>query len=186
MIYGYLRTSTKKQRIDRQLNGLKGLCDQLFIEKLSAASVKNRPIFNQIMSLLKHGDTFLIWDLDRAFRNTQDAIHHAKLFKERGVIFKAADTEIDISTGDKYYNYVSCAAAAERDRMKISERTIEGLEAARARGVRLGRPPKMTDRQIRTAKAMIKAGVASIADIATLHHVTPWTVTRAIRRIDAM
>jgi len=142
MILGYIRISTKGQRPDRQIRGLRGLCDRLYIEEFSAATVKNRPIFDKVMKKLRPGDTFLVWDLDRAFRNTADAIHYAELLHERGIIFKAVNFVIDTITADGHHAYVANASAAQRERMKISERTKEGLQAARARGVRLGRPPK--------------------------------------------
>ncbi len=184
MIYGYLRVSTRGQRPDRQIRGLEGLCDRLYLERFSAATVKDRPVFNEVVDLLEEDDTFYIWDLDRAFRNVEDAVYHAKMFKRRGIRFKAADAEIDISTGDKYHAYVSNAAAAERDRMKTSERTIEGLREARARGVILGRPPKMTVREIRSAKLKLETKSASIGEIAALYDVAPLTVTRSIKRVE--
>ena len=79
MKIGYLRVSTKTQRPDRQINGLKDLCDQLYIETLSAVADK-RPVFDKVLSTLKRGDTLFVWDLDRAFRSTEDAIFHEKNF----------------------------------------------------------------------------------------------------------
>ncbi|MGJ8628985.1 MAG: recombinase family protein [Sulfitobacter sp.] len=68
MKIGYLRVSTEEQRPDRQIDGLTPLCDELFVEKCS--------------------DTLVVWDVDRAFRSTVDAIHHAKRLRERGIEFQ--------------------------------------------------------------------------------------------------
>lgn len=56
MKIGYLRVSTKTQNPDRQIDGLKDLCDKLYIERLSAVA-DNRPVFDRVLSELKQGDT---------------------------------------------------------------------------------------------------------------------------------
>lgn len=183
MKIGYLRVSTKTQRPDRQINGLKDLCDHLFVETLSAVADK-RPVFDQVLTELKRGDTLFVWDLDRAFRSTEDALFHEKNLRNRGIKFHAMNFEIDTGSADGKYSYVITAAAAERERKKISERTIEGLKAARLRGSRFGPPPKMTDTQIRFAKQKIEAKEASVAEMAALNGVHPSTVTRSIRRLE--
>ena len=184
MKIGYLRVSTKTQRPDRQINGLKDLCDRLYIETLSAVADK-RPVFDRVLRTLKRGDTLFVWDLDRAFRSTEDALYHEKDLRKRGIKFHAMNFEIETETADGKYSYVVTAAAAERERKKISERTIEGLKAARLRGQRLGPPPKMTDAQICTAKLKIEAKEATVAEMATLNRVHPSTVLRSIRRLEA-
>ncbi len=181
MKIGYLRVSTKTQRPDRQINGLKELCDRLYIEKLSAVADK-RPVFDQVLNELERGDTLFVWDLDRAFRSTEDALYHEKNLRKRGIKFHAMNFEIETDTADGKYSYVITAAAAERERKKTSERTIEGLKEAVKRGAILGRPPKMTDAQIHAAKQKIEAKQASVAEMAALNGVHPSTVTRSIRR----
>lgn len=74
---GYLRVSTEEQKPDRQIDGLTPYCDILYIEKLSAVA-KKRPVFEQILNSLKQGDTLVVWDLDRAFRSTLDALTQTK------------------------------------------------------------------------------------------------------------
>ena len=114
------------------------MCDKLHIEKLSAVA-KKRPVFDRVLHELKRGDTLFVWDLYRAFRSTEDALYHGKDLRKRGIKFHAMNFEIETETADGKYSYVITAAAAERERKKISERTIEGLKAARLRGSRLGR-----------------------------------------------
>jgi len=184
MKIGYLRVSTKTQRPDRQINGLKDLCDRLYVETLSAIA-KNRPVFDKVLRKLKRGDTLFVWDLDRAFRSTEDALYHEKNLRKRGIKFHAMNFDIETDTADGKYSYVVTAAAAERERKKISERTIEGLKAAVKRGQRLGRPPKMTKAQVLSAIRKLEAKEATIAELAALNGVHPWTLTRSIRRLEA-
>ncbi len=183
MKIGYLRVSTKTQKLDRQINGLEDLCDRLYIEKLSAVA-KRRPVFDKVLRELKRGDTLFVWDLDRAFRSTEDALYHEKDLRKRGIKFHAMNFDIETDTADGKYSYVITAAAAERERKKTSERTIEGLKEAVKRGAILGRPPIMSDEQIHAAKQKIEANEASVAQMATLHNVHPSTITRSIRRLD--
>ena len=184
MKIGYIRVSTKRQRPDRQINGLKGYCDKIYIEKLSAVASK-RPIFEKVIRELKRGDILVVWDLDRAFRSTEDAIVHERELRSRGIKFKAMNMEIDTSTADGNQAFQIRAVSAEHERKKISERTIEGLKAARKRGSRLGRPPKMTKVQILVAEHKIAAKEASVSELAALYGVHPWTLTRSIRRLQS-
>ncbi len=184
MKIGYLRVSTKAQKLDRQINGLEDLCDKLYIEKLLAVA-KKRPVFDRVLHELNRGDTLFVWDLDRTFRSTEDALYHEKDLRKRGIKFHAMNFKIETETADGKYSYVVTAAAAERERKKISERIIKGIKAARLRGQRLGPPPKMTDAQIRTAKLKIEAKEATVAEMAALNGVHPSTVIRSIRRLEA-
>ena len=73
MRIGYLRVSTEEQRPDRQIDALTPICDELHIEKLSA-SAKNRPVYTKLVNSLKSGDVFVIWDLDRAYRDRKSVV----------------------------------------------------------------------------------------------------------------
>lgn len=183
MKIGYLRVSTKTQNPDRQIDGLKDLCDKLYIEKLSAIADR-RPVFDRVLKELKHGDALFVWDLDRAFRSTEDALFHERELRKRGIRFHAMNFEIETQSADGRWSYIMAAATAERERMKISERTIEGLKAAKARGQRLGPPIKMTDAQIRMAQMKLAAKEATLAEIAALNGVHPTTVKRSIERLN--
>ncbi len=183
MRYGYIRVSRKKQRLDRQICGLKGKCDRFIEEKVSAASVKKRRKFRALLENLQPGDTLVIWDLDRAFRSAEDAIVQERLLRERGIKIEVVNGAIDTSTAIGNRDYQSRAVAAEYERRVISERTIDGLKAARQRGARLGAQPKMSESELRLAKSMIEAGDASVAEIAAQFDLQPWSVTRAIQRM---
>ena len=181
MIIGYIRISTQKQRNERQVRGMESLCDKLYIETGSAGSEK-RPVFAQVLQKLRCGDTLLVWDMDRAFRSTEDAIVHARELEARGVGFQAVNFVIDTETADGNYAYQVNAAAAERERRKISERTKQGLEAARKRGARLGRPPKLTDAQLANAQRLLDTQRTKLSHLANELAVHPSTLARSLRR----
>ncbi|MDI6029448.1 recombinase family protein [Corticibacterium sp. UT-5YL-CI-8] len=178
---GYLRVSTSDQRLDRQIDGLKGLCDEYYLEVLSAVSRK-RPVYESVISQLKPGDALVVWDFDRAFRSVADAFIELDALRARGVKFHIATLQIDTETANGRYHYGQMSLNAQYEREKLIERTKEGLAAARRRGVRLGRPPKLTPVQLFDAHCRIAAGVAKPAQIATEHGMAPWSLTRAINR----
>lgn len=183
MKIGYLRVSTEEQRPDRQIDALTPICDALHIEKLSATA-KVRPVYEKVIASMNFGDIFVIWDLDRAYRSAKDALNELDNLRERGIEIQIASIHIDTSTPHGMLIYTFISGLAEFERRLLSERTKQGLAAARKRGQRLGPPRKMTDAQVRAAKCKIEAKEASVAEIAALNGVHPSTVTRSIRRLD--
>lgn len=178
---GYLRVSTGEQSPDRQIDGLKGLCDEYFIETLSAVS-RRRPVYESVVKQLRTGDALVVWALDRAFRTVADAFAELDALRARGVKFHIATMQIDTETADGRFHYGQLSLNAQYEREKLIERTKEGLAAARRRGVRLGRPPKLSDVQLFDAHCRIASGAAKPAQIAAEHSMAPWSLTRAINR----
>lgn len=183
MKIGYLRVSTEEQRPDRQIDALTPICDALHIEKLSATA-KSRPVYEKIINSLNSGDIFVIWDLDRAYRSAKDALNELDRLRARGIEIQIASIQIDTSTPHGMLIYTFISGLAEFERRLLSERTKQGLTAARKRGARLGPPVKMTDSQILAAKAKIDAREATVAELAVLNGVHPSTITRSIQRLE--
>lgn len=124
----------------------------------------------------------VVWDLDRAFRSVIDALTEAEKLRARGVDFQIATLHIDTSTPAGIFVYTMLSALAEFERRTLSQRTKEGLAAARRRGKHIGRPPKLTDCQLRLAASRIELHNESLAKIAQEHGVASWTLSRALRR----
>jgi len=141
MKIGYLRVSTEDQNHQRQIDSLKTVCDALYTETLSATS-KKRPVFEKVLRKLKLGDTLVVHDLDRAFRSTIDALSHAERLRERGVEFQILSLNVDTSTPAGQLVYTVMAAFAQYERQCLSQRTKEGMAAAKRRGKHVGRPWK--------------------------------------------
>lgn len=177
----YLRVSTAEQRPDRQIDGLQAICDELHVETLSAVSPA-RPVYEAVVNRLGPGDMLVVWDLDRAFRSVIDALTEAEKLRRRGIEFRIANLDIDTTTPAGIFVYTVVSALAEYERRTLSQRTKEGLEAARRRGVRLGRPPKLSLRELHEAARRVAEGQVSAAEIAAEYGVAPWTLHRALRR----
>lgn len=178
----YIRVSTPEQRHDRQIEGLREVCDELHTETLSACSAK-RPVYDRVLRRLKPGDMLVVWDLDRAFRSVVDALTEAEKLRARGVHFQIANLSIDTSTPAGIFVYTMLSALAEFERRTLSQRTKEGLEAARRRGKRIGRPRVLTDRQIQDARQRIEREGRSTASVAREMGVRHWTLSRSLKRV---
>lgn len=176
----YIRVSTPEQRHDRQVQGLKDFADELEVETLSAVARK-RPVFDRVIASLKPGDMLVVWDLDRAFRSVVDALTQAEKLRERGVHFRIASLSIDTTTPAGIFIYTIMSALAEFERRNLSQRTREGLAAARQRGARIGRPPILNERQLRSAARRRKKG-ETFKEIAGDYRVDGWTLSRSLRR----
>jgi DNA invertase Pin-like site-specific DNA recombinase len=183
MKIGYLRVSTEEQRPDRQIDGLKSLCDEIHIEKISAIS-KKRPVYETVMQRLQPGDTFVVWDLDRAFRSTVDALLEMEKLQQRNIGFQIVMLNVDTTTPDGELFYTMVAAFARYEHRMISKRTKEGLAAAKSRGKRIGRPPALSYDQVRTAFRKIHEHNSTIIAEAKILGVCRDTLSKAITKFN--
>ena len=139
---GYVRTSTGKQLCDRQIHALKAQCDEVFIESGVSAVRKKRPVYDDVISQLQSGDVLIVSSFDRAFRSVIDALLELEKLHNKGVKFVSISQHFDTRTEEGEFLYTIAIALARWERRILSRRTKEGLAAARARGVTLGRPRK--------------------------------------------
>ena len=178
---GYMRVSTQEQCPDRQVDGLGGRCDRLFLETVSAVSPR-RPVYEAVVEQLQPGDTLVVWDLDRAFRSVLDAVTQAERLKQRGIEFEIVSLQVDTATPAGMLVFVIMSAIAEFERRLLAQRTREGLASARLRGTRLGRPPKLDVAQLEQARLLLATRLGTTASVARDLGVAPWTLTRSLRR----
>ncbi len=178
---GYIRVSTDRQQVDRQVIQLEERCDELRIEHISAVATK-RPVFDALLTDLAPGDTFVVVDIDRAFRSAIDALMTAERLNQRGVIFEILTFPVNMGSDEGEFVYGILALAAQLERRIIRRRTVEGLEAARRRGVRLGRPPVLDDATARDAHAWIVETGHPCRYVAALLGVSRLTLQRAFHR----
>ncbi|EFO32551.1 DNA-invertase [Roseibium sp. TrichSKD4] len=183
MKIGYVRVSSNEQITDRQFKLLVDSCDRIMAETISAKDIQ-RPVYQETIDLLNEGDTLVISSIDRAFRNTMDALSEADKLRARGVHFQILNLAIDTSNADGRLAYTVIAAVAQHERERISERVQQGQAIAKAKGVHIGRPPVMTPCDIRIAKRKLDNGECTISEIANQFGIHPWTVTRSLRRLE--
>lgn len=166
-LIGYARVSTEDQHLDLQLDALRERgCGKIFKEKRSGKD-KKRPQLEAMLEYLREGDTVVVWKLDRLGRSLHDLIDLTKEFEKRGVGFVSIKDAIDMSTaaGKLYFHLMGALAEFERD--LVRERTMAGLEAARARGHVGGRKPLDADK-LEQAFMLYDSKTLSVADICNL------------------
>lgn len=144
MLVGYARISTVDQNPDLQIQALKAAgCERVFIDEGYSGSKTQRPGLKKALKRLNEGDSLIVWRLDRLGRSMRHLIELTSHLDANGVEFRSLSDAIDTSTaGGKLYFHMM-GAFAEFERNLISERTKAGMAAAKARGVKLGRPKKM-------------------------------------------
>lgn len=179
-VLGYARVSTEQQSLDRQIDALKRYgCDLIYTEKMTGTK-RNRPELEKLLDRITEGDTVVIAELSRLGRSTKDLIELTELFQSKGVHLVSLKESIDTSnsTGKLLFTLMSALAQFERD--LISERTQEGLKAARARG-RLGGRPKTNQDSIKKAIKLYHTQQYSIKEIEELTGVKKSTLYRNLK-----
>ncbi len=148
MLYGYARVSSTTQSLDTQVAQLTAYgCQKIFQEKLSGRSLKHRTQFSALLDRLTMGDTVVVTKLDRFARSTQDALNTMATLTERGVslvVLNMGGDVVDTSTAIGKLLITVLAGIAEFEADLIKERQLEGIAAAKARGVYKGRPRTYT------------------------------------------
>ena len=158
MNIGYARVSTEDQNPDLQLAALQQAgCKRVFTDKATGAHVK-RPELAKCLKALAKDDTLIVWKLDRLGRSLRDLIGLLDDLKARGVAFRSLTEAIDTTTPTGRAMWQMVGILAELERSLIQERTRAGRAAAVARGVKMGRKPKLTTQQAAHAKKLIEQG----------------------------
>ncbi len=154
MRIGYGRVSTRDQHPEAQEDALGGAgCEQVFIDKASG-KLARRPELDHAMGAARAGDQLVITKLDRLGRSLEHLIELSNALQQRKVDLVVLDQGIDTSTAVGRMFFQILGSIAEFEHALMSERTRDGLAAARARG-RVGGPkPKLRPRQAELARAM--------------------------------
>lgn len=160
----YARVSTEQQELARQLDALdKYGYDKLITEKYTGTK-KDRVGLNQLMDIVRSGDTVIVESISRLGRNTIDILTIIQELNQRGITFVSLKENIDSSTptGNAMMGMLAVISQLERD--LIAQRTQEGMASAKARGVRLGRPTLDSDK-VKTALKMYDSNEYSVREI---------------------
>lgn len=185
MRIGYARVSTEDQNLALQLDALRRAgCDRVFRDGGVSGKYLKRAGLDRALAALSAGDEFVVWKLDRLGRSMLETTMIVVEFDRRGIGFRSLTESFDTKTAIGRGILAFIAAVAEDERDRISERTRAGMAAARARGVHVGRPPKLSLADILQAKARLQSGTSGIAEIARELCVSIPTLVRALSRAE--
>jgi DNA invertase Pin-like site-specific DNA recombinase len=180
MLLGYARVSTDDQNLDLQRTALTAAgCGRIYEEKLSGAR-RDRPELTRLLDHLRHGDVVVVHRLDRLARSTRDLLDIAELIKEAEAGLRSlCEPWADTTSPAGRMVLTVFAGIAEFERALLYQRIGAGRAAARARGVRFGRPPKLTAEQVVLARRLIDEGTA-VRETARILKVHAATLYRAL------
>lgn len=172
-LYGYARVSSRDQNEDRQLRALEAFAvprDCIYVDKMSGATF-DRPAYRRLMKRVKRGDTIVVKSIDRLGRNYADILEQWRIItKSKGVSIVVLDMPL-LDTRTKQNDLTGAFVAdlvlqilsyvAELERAHIKQRQAEGIAAAKARGVRFGRPEKQPSDNFEVVKQLYLSGEIS-------------------------
>lgn len=196
MLVGYARVSTAEQRLELQTDALEAAgCERLYTDQASGASA-DRPGLIDALGYVREGDTLVVWRLDRLGRSLKDLVDQVEGLREKGVGFRSLTEGIDTTTPGGKLVFHIFASLAEFERALIRDRTLAGLQSARARG-RVGGRPSVFDNPetVRLASKLLASGELDVDDVArtvgckrsTLYrHFTPTGEPRSKRAKSAL
>lgn len=181
MKFGYARVSTKDQNLEAQIDALnKYGVDEIITEKMTGTT-KERPALKELFGKIRSGDQVVVYKLDRIGRSTKDLIEIVDTFEKKQVDFVSIQDQIDTSSAMGRFFFRTIASIAELERDIILERTKAGLEAARARGRKGGRPPK-DKKAVERALRLYDSKEYTIREIRDMTGVAPTTLHRYLNR----
>lgn len=174
-LVGYARVSTREQNTALQLDALKEAgCERVFEDQISGTKAE-RPGLAQALDYLRAGDTLVVWRLDRLARSMKQLIETVTLLHSRNIELRSLHESIDTTSPTGRLTFHLFASLSEFERDLVSTRTKAGLDAARARGRKGGRPRKLTPDDVKAAGALLKGGLP-FADVARRMNVKPQTL----------
>lgn len=172
MKYGYTRTSTKDKQDDdlqrRALIEAGVVASAIFSDQVSGSrEAKTRSGWSNLEERLCEGDQLVVWRIDRIGRSMIDVITTVKHLLDRGIEVRSLSDGIDPSTREGRLMLSLMATFAEYERELIQERVQAGVNAARARGVKFGRPSPDSEKvalNLRTVKHLMESEGLGVVD----------------------
>ena len=180
MYIGYARVSTSDQTIDLQKDALQKVgCERIFTDTASGAKAE-RIGLDEALSYVRPGDTLVVWRLDRLGRSLKHLIETITSLDNRKIGFKSIIESIDTTTSGGKLIFHIFGALAEFERDIIRERTQAGLNAARARGRKGGRPKALTPKKAQQALTLYNDKKPTIDEICSTLNISRATLYRYI------
>ena len=182
MKYGYARVSPggKSESVETQTRQLtKTGCKKVFRDVHVSGAKTDRAQLRRVIDQLEAGDVLMVTRLDRLARSTRDLLNTLATIADRKAGFRSlTDTWADTTTSHGRLMLTVLGGLAEFERDLIRARTGEGRARAVARGVKMGRPPKLTPHQKKEAIKRRDQDDETLADVGRSYNVSPATISR--------
>ena len=156
-------------------------CKRIFEEKASGGRW-DRPELHKALEQLREGDVLVVWKLGRLSRSLKDLLHIMERVRDAGAGFRSLTEAVDTTTSAGRMVMQMLGSFAEFERSMVRERTRAGLAAARDRGVKVGRPAKLSPHQQQEIIRTVREGSKTAADSARLFGLHRSSITRLLAR----
>jgi DNA invertase Pin-like site-specific DNA recombinase len=188
MLVGYMRVSSDndRQTTDLQRDALltAGVDPRHVFEDKASGARDDRPGLQQALAFIRPGDCLVVWKLDRLGRSLSHLLHIVTTLQAQGVAFRSLTEQMDTTTPQGAFLFSVFGALAQYERALTQERIRAGLEAARRRGKRGGRPQAISPEKLEAILAALHAG-ASKASLCRTFGVKRTTLYDALARAAA-
>jgi DNA invertase Pin-like site-specific DNA recombinase len=187
---GYMRISTNKehQSFDRQEAQLKAMgVSKIYADRMSGAKF-DRPELHKMLDELEAGDTVLILSIDRLSRSTKDLLEIVEIIKSKGAYLKSInDSWLDTTDSSPMAEFLLTVMGglAQMERAMIQQRVQEGINVARAKGTKLGRP-KANSNKVAYALELYAKGEHTVKQICDITGISKATLYRKIGEQEAL
>lgn len=162
MLIGYMRVSTDndRQSTDLQKDALlhSGVDERHIFTDYASGIKDDRKSLQQALDYMKSGDCLVVWKLDRLGRSLPHLLEIIQRLKSRNISFKSLTENIDTTTPQGELFFHIFGALAQYERSLICERIMAGLEAAKKRGKKGGRPRKIDAEKLQAILNSLKSG----------------------------
>jgi len=184
MVFGYASVSTQEQSLDRQLDSLNSEGAEEIVQEKITGTKADRPELNRLLDKLRKGDVILVSDLTRLSRSTKDLFSLVDQIEKKGANIKSLkESWLDTTTPQGKLMFTFMAGISQFERDLISQRTKEGLEAARARGRKGGRKPKLDDNKKKAIYELYQQKKTTVKDLCGMFSISKPTLYKIIEEI---
>ncbi len=177
--FGYARAGADGQTLDAQVEALRAAgCETIVRDNVGSAHAGGAELAS-LLATIGRGDTMVVSHLDRLARSTRDLLNVLDALARRGAAFRSLGEDwADTTTRHGPVALTVLSGLAEFERGLVRLRTGSGRVRAKARGVHMGRPPKLTPDQRREAVQALATGAATQADLVRRFNVSQSTISR--------
>jgi len=184
VLLGYARVSTDDQNLTLQRAALKEVgCRRIYEEKISGAK-RDRPQLARLLDQIRDGDVVVVTRLDRLARSTRDLLEIAEQLKDAEAGLRSlAEPWADTTSPAGRMVLTVFAGMAEFERTLIHQRTSSGRMAAKQRGVRFGRPPRLSAEQVTLGRRLIEEGTSVRQVARSILKCHPATLYRELAKV---
>lgn len=182
MKFGYARISTPQQSLEYQIANLeKAGCEKVFTDVFSGARDK-RAGFDQMNGQLREGDVVTVTTLDRLGRSNRFLLQLMEVWNTRKIHLHILSHDIDTTTTHGKFMFGIMALLAEQERNLICERIRKGIEGARARGKKGGRPMKLENSKIKRMRTLYNEKRLSVKEICLMYNISKVTLYNYLKK----